>query len=733
MYDGSLKFNTLIDTKGFVAGTKTVNSSVGGMTKSMSILGKAITAAFAIGIVIKFAKSTIDASNQVQNAMIGLKSVVEGTGGSFSRANEFIQDYIKDGLVPLANAATAYKNLAARGYDEEQIINVMTRLKDSAAFGRQASLQLGESIQGATEGLKNENSILVDNAGVTKNVSVMWSEYAKSIGVGVNSLTTQQKIQAEVNGIMNETRFQIGDAAKLEDTFSGKTAKLSKTFFDLKVAVGDLVKYLIGWLIPVLTKVAEGFTIMITGLNNLLNIEPSTDLTSSTEDLAESAVEATEAETGLADGITSAGTAADKFLASFDEIEKLQSDIGSSSGISSAFDGITIGEPSGIGGVGELKEAINGLDIGEIKVPVWLEAMPPVPPVAEILEQAALTIPNPVFNPNWGLTPPKVPVPELPTIPNPIFNPTWGLADTLKTELGLILTDTNTTFALLKLVILNTLSAVKPIYETSLQEMATSTETSMSNIKENISTAFSTAGSNIGTFVNTSIASMNTWSTSVQTAVYNTSKNTMSNIATMCSNSYSNIATFINTSTKSFAAWGNSLMESVYQTATNMRNSFLNGLSSMWENYVSFTNLIGEKVVGFFKENKTAIIKGVTIAAVGAAVAGAIVLSGGSLAAVAGSVAASGGLAAMPAFANGAVVPPNREFAAILGDNKRETEIVSPLSTMKQAVAEVMSEIGGSQKTVEEHYILNETELMRIMYKLVQGGEQLKGTSLRTV
>lgn len=49
----------------------------------------------------------------------------------------------------------------------------------------------------------------------------------------------------------------------------------------------------------------------------------------------------------------------------------------------------------------------------------------------------------------------------------------------------------------------------------------------------------------------------------------------------------------------------------------------------------------------------------------------------------------------VPALATGAVVPPNREFMAILGDNKQETEVVSPLSTMKQAVLEALQEAGG--------------------------------------
>lgn len=58
----------------------------------------------------------------------------------------------------------------------------------------------------------------------------------------------------------------------------------------------------------------------------------------------------------------------------------------------------------------------------------------------------------------------------------------------------------------------------------------------------------------------------------------------------------------------------------------------------------------------------------------------------------------------LPRLASGTVVPPRAgEFAAILGDNKRETEVVSPLSTMKQALMEALAESGisgGSQQVV---------------------------------
>lgn len=50
----------------------------------------------------------------------------------------------------------------------------------------------------------------------------------------------------------------------------------------------------------------------------------------------------------------------------------------------------------------------------------------------------------------------------------------------------------------------------------------------------------------------------------------------------------------------------------------------------------------------------------------------------------------------IPRLATGSVIPPNREFLAVLGDNKKETEVVSPLSTIEQALENVMSRMGSA-------------------------------------
>ncbi len=50
----------------------------------------------------------------------------------------------------------------------------------------------------------------------------------------------------------------------------------------------------------------------------------------------------------------------------------------------------------------------------------------------------------------------------------------------------------------------------------------------------------------------------------------------------------------------------------------------------------------------------------------------------------------------IPMLATGAVIPPNSEFLAVLGDQKRGTNIEAPLDTIKQALFEVLAVYGGA-------------------------------------
>lgn len=249
-----------------------VKSTETSFKNSMKKVGTFIASAFAIKEVANFTKTTIDAASEIQSAWTGLNSIVQGTGNSFGVAQEFISDYTKDGLVSVNEAVTSYKNLLSRGYDTSQIEGTLNALKDSASFGRQASYDLGEAVVTATEGLKNENSILVDNAGVTKNVAKMWDEYAASIGKTSNNLTQAEKIQAEYKGIMQETKFQTGDAITYANTFAGQMQRLSASFTALKVAVGRVVTPIAQLFIPVINGAVNALTNLFNGIYKVLNL-----------------------------------------------------------------------------------------------------------------------------------------------------------------------------------------------------------------------------------------------------------------------------------------------------------------------------------------------------------------------------------------------------------------------------------------------------------------------------
>ena len=54
----------------------------------------------------------------------------------------------------------------------------------------------------------------------------------------------------------------------------------------------------------------------------------------------------------------------------------------------------------------------------------------------------------------------------------------------------------------------------------------------------------------------------------------------------------------------------------------------------------------------------------------------------------------------IPYLAQGAVIPANHEFLAVLGDQTNGTNVEAPLETIQQALAEVLAEWGGQDITI---------------------------------
>lgn len=195
------------------------------------------TGAALAGLVLEVKKATKE-HVEFKNAMIGLRSIAEGTGQNLEKTTKAAQDLAADGLMSIADAATGLKNLLLAGFGLEEAIVLMERFKDSAAFGRQGALSFGQAIVSATEGVKNGNSILVDNAGVTKNLSVMLQEAGYSAQDLMRAADDAGVRMAIFNGIVNETRHQVGDAAKLANELGGAQSRVEESTKRLHRALG---------------------------------------------------------------------------------------------------------------------------------------------------------------------------------------------------------------------------------------------------------------------------------------------------------------------------------------------------------------------------------------------------------------------------------------------------------------------------------------------------------------
>ncbi len=72
----------------------------------------------------------------------------------------------------------------------------------------------------------------------------------------------------------------------------------------------------------------------------------------------------------------------------------------------------------------------------------------------------------------------------------------------------------------------------------------------------------------------------------------------------------------------------------------------------------------------------------------------------------------------VPMLAQGAVIPANKPFLSILGDQRNGTNVEAPLSTIKQAVAEVISAMNISGGQNEAALYIGEEKFGRLVYRL---------------
>lgn len=240
-------------SKGIIAGNE--RSKISFNQLLIATAGLSLVTHKMIGVI----DSTVEAANREQAALTGLASITRAFKVDTDAATRAAESLASDGLLTIGDAALGLKNLLAAGFNLPQATKLMERFKDSAAFGKQSALSFGQAVTSATEGIKNGNSILVDNAGVTKNLSIILEEAGFSAQDLMRATTDAGVRQALFNGIIKETNAQVGDAARLTELFGGKQAQLTAQVTTLKARIGEALQPALAQMLETIAPLVEKF------------------------------------------------------------------------------------------------------------------------------------------------------------------------------------------------------------------------------------------------------------------------------------------------------------------------------------------------------------------------------------------------------------------------------------------------------------------------------------------
>ena len=184
----------------------------------------------------------------------------------------------------------------------------------------------------------------------------MWEEWAKAHNTTTAAMTQAQKIEAEYNGIMQETKFQVGDAAAYTKTFGGQIQQLKFNFNQMTVAIGKVVAPLAQLFIPVINSAMNAVTALFNKIQSILKtfgLEMPDVVSKSSSSLSGFSSEVS----GAADDAVASAKKINKAFSNVDEINVISNNNQSSSGSGSGGGSVESSGSSTSTGSGGLEES----------------------------------------------------------------------------------------------------------------------------------------------------------------------------------------------------------------------------------------------------------------------------------------------------------------------------------------------------------------------------------------
>lgn len=677
MADGSLIFDTKVDTSGFSRGTQNLKQMVGSVQNVFKKTAAIIATTFSIRALVQFGKESINLASDVQE----VQNVVDTAFGSMAYKVEAFADTCIEtyGMNKLTAKQMGSTFMAmAKGIGQatdvasDKAVELTGRLGDIMSFYNKSAEEvktIGAAIySGETEPLKSIGIIMTET-------NLKTYALAKGYRKLYTQMSAAEKLLVRQEYFLEQTSMAAGDFVKTQDSWANQTRILSERWKEFKTICGNGLIRIFTPVVKVLNNMLDSLIRIGEKLSAIFGISVSSNVSEEAEAAREEII-------GMGESIEEVAKQADGSTASFDDLEIIGTKAGEMSGESAAEDRReeTIATKESENATNALEQSHKSLG----KTVGWL---------GRVFEKTFTAI-NPIlttlqttFNDSFG---------TIRSVYDEKISPMLAAFGEGFTEIGEKLLNVYNEYILpvvdyiavrfdefasgpLHLLIekfgefagkvaecmtVIWQNFLQPFIEWFIENIAPVIQTELTNVVNVFFTLLEGVSAVVG-FILDALGGVLDFITGVFTGDWEKAWN---GIKEFFSGIWNGMVTVVETVVGIF--------EGIWDSIKKVINSILGGIESMANGVVSGINtviramnnlsfdipdwvpLLGGKTFGF----NISTLKEVKI----------------------------------PKLATGTVVPANfGEFTAILGDNKREAEVVSPLSTMKQAIKEAVAEMGG--------------------------------------
>ena len=296
---------------------------------------------------------------------------------------------------------------------------------------------------------------------------------------------------------------------------------------------------------------------------------------------------------------------------------------------------------------------------------------------------------------------------------------TWftDLVTSIGEWLGNVWTSISTWFTTLVTDIGTWVSNIWTSISTWFTDLVTSIGGWLGNVWTSISTWFTTLVTDVATWINNVWTSISTWFTTLVTDVGTWLGNVWTSISTWFTTLVTDVGTWVGNVWTKLSTWFTGLVTDVGTWLGNIWSPISDFFGDIWGDFTGTLNDIINHITGTFSSSWSKAWEGIksvftgifdTVSGVFKSVINTVIDGINTVINAINKISwdvpdwvpGIGGskfgfsIPNVPKLASGAVIPPNHEFLAVLGDQRRGVNIETPLDTMLQAFRGALAEFG---------------------------------------